>query len=117
MTLRFKSKQRGLSFFGIMFVGGFLAVAGVIVAQVVPTMMEYQTIGKVVNKASEGTTVAEVHSIFDKAASVDNITSISGKDLEISKEGEKVVVSFSYQREIHLVGPAFLTLKYSGHSK
>jgi hypothetical protein len=28
-----------------------------------------------------------------------------------------VVVSFAYQREIHLVGPAFLTLKYTGQSK
>jgi hypothetical protein len=28
-----------------------------------------------------------------------------------------VVVAFEYQREIHLVGPAFLTLKYAGRSK
>jgi hypothetical protein len=27
------------------------------------------------------------------------------------------VVKFDYQREIHLVGPAFLTLKYTGQSK
>jgi hypothetical protein len=58
-----------------------------------------------------------VRSIFDRAASVDNIKSISGKDLEVSKEGEKIVVSFAYQREIHLFGPAYLTLKYSGRSK
>jgi hypothetical protein len=25
-------------------------------------------------------------------------------------------VSFAYQREIHLFGPAFLTLKYAGRS-
>jgi hypothetical protein len=35
----------------------------------------------------------------------------------VSKEGDKVVVSFSYQREIHLAGPGYLTLKYTGRSK
>jgi len=39
------------------------------------------------------------------------------RDLEITKEGDTVVVSFSYTREIHLVGPAFLLLKYTGRSK
>jgi hypothetical protein len=78
--------------------------------------MEYQTILKAVNKAKEGNTVPEVRMIFDKTASIDTISSISGKDLEITKENDKVVVRFAYQREIHLTGPAFLTLKYSGKS-
>ena len=61
--------------------------------------------------------VAEVRSTFDKAAAIDNITSVSGKDLDVTKEGDKVVASFAYQREIHLTGPAFLTLKYTGRSR
>jgi len=55
--------------------------------------------------------------IFDKATEIDAISSISGKDLEVTKEGDKVVVRFAYEREIHLVGPAWLTLKYAGRSK
>ena len=54
----------------------------------------------------------EVRSIFDKAAAIDNISSITGKDLEVTKENDKMVVRFAYQREIHLAGPAYLTLKY-----
>jgi len=111
-----KSGQRGITMIGVLFVGVLLAGAGVLTAQVVPTVMEYQTILKAVNKAREGNTVPEVRMIFDKAASIDNISSISGKDLEITKENDKVVVRFAYQREIHLTGPAFLTLKYSGKS-
>ncbi|MCM2295904.1 DUF4845 domain-containing protein [Rhodoferax sp.] len=101
---------------GVLFVGVLLAGAGVLTAQVVPTVMEYQTILKAVNKAKEGNTVPEVRMIFDKAASIDNISSVSGRDLEITKENDKVVVRFFYEREIHLMGPAFLTLKYSGKS-
>jgi Tfp pilus assembly major pilin PilA len=117
MSLQLKSKQRGISFFGLIFVAGVLAVCGVIAAQVFPTVVEYQSVVKAVNKAAEGSSVAEVKMIFDKQTSIDDIRSIQGSELEVTKEGDKVVVKFAYQREIHLTGPAFLTLKYSGRSK
>lgn len=112
-----KHQQRGLSFIGLLFVGAILAFAGVITAQVVPTLIEFQAITKAASKATEGNTVAEVKSIFDKAAAIDDIKSISGKDLQVSKEGDKTVVVFAYTREIHIAGPAYLLLKYNGRSK
>ena len=112
-----KHQQRGISFIGLLFVGGVLACIGVLTAEVVPTLIEFQAITKAASKATEGNTVAEVRSIFDKAAAVDDIKSISGKDLEVSKEGDKTVVAFAYTREIHLTGPAYLLLKYNGRSK
>lgn len=117
MTVQRKSRQRGITFFGLIFVGAVLAITGVVAAQVFPTVVEYQAVLKAVNKAREGATVAEIRMIFDKAAAIDDIKSIAGGDLEVTKEGDKVVVGFAYQREIHLAGPAFLTLKYAGHSK
>ena len=112
-----KHQQRGLSFIGLLFVGVVLACAGVLAAQVAPTLIEYQAITKAASKAKEGSTVAEVKSIFDKAAAIDDIKSISGKDLEVSKEGGSTVVAFAYTREIHMAGPAYLLLKYNGRSK
>lgn len=117
MKTQRKSKQRGITFLGLIFVGGVLAVSGVIAAQIFPTLVELQAVNKAINKAREGNSVVEVRTIFDKAATIDDIKSISGKDLEITKEGDKVVVAFAYEREIHLAGPAWLTLKYSGNSK
>ncbi len=116
MISALKSGQRGITLIGVLFWGVLLAGGGVLTAQIVPTVVEFQTIQKAVNKAKEGSTVPEVRMLFDKAASIDNITSIKGKDLDVTKENDKVVVSFAYQREIHLTGPAFLTLKYSGKS-
>jgi Tfp pilus assembly major pilin PilA len=117
MTYSFPGSQRGFSLFGMLFVAIVLAVTGVIAAQVAPTAIEYQAVIKAAQKASEGNTVVEVRNIFDKVASIDNISSINGKDIDVTKENDKVVVSFAYQREIHLVGPAFLTLKYVGRSR
>ena len=40
-------------------------------------------------------------------------SSISGKDLEISKENDRVVIRFAYDKEIELVGPVYLLIKYA----
>ena len=117
MAVQRRSRQRGLSFFGLVFVGSLLAMAGVIAAQIAPTVAEYRAVQKAAEKAAQGNSVAEVRTIFEKACAVDNITSITEKDIEVGKEGDKVVVNFAYQREIHLTGPAYLTLKYAGRSK
>ena len=112
-----KHQQRGISFIGLIFVGAVIACAGVVAAQVFPTVIEYQAITKAATKASAGSTVAEVKTIFDKATEIDEIKSISGKDLQVTKEGDKTVVAFAYTREIHLAGPGYLLLKYNGRSK
>lgn len=117
MAYASQSGQRGFSMFSFLVVGIVLALVGVVAAQVIPTAIEFQAVSKAARKASEGSTVAEVRMIFDKAASVDNISSIAGKDIEVTKENDKVVVNFAYQREIHLAGPAYLTLKYAGSSR
>jgi hypothetical protein len=83
----------------------------------VPTYIEFLAVQKAVQKASSGTTVAEVRGLFDKAAQIDDITSISGKDLEVGKQGDRVVVSFNYTREMPLMGPAYLVMKYAGSSE
>jgi hypothetical protein len=101
---------------GLLFVAIVVACVGVVVAQVIPTLIEYQAITKAANKAKEGTTVPEVRAIFDRAQAIDDFQSISGKDLDVKKDGDKVIVSFAYEREIHLFGPAYLVLKYRGQS-
>jgi len=45
------------------------------------------------------------------------VTSISGKDLEITKVNDKVVISFAYNKEIELFSPVFLLIKYEGRTK
>ena len=118
MNLHSRARQAGISFIGLLFVVGVLACAGVIAAQVFPTVVEYQAILKAAQKAAnEGSSVADVRNVFSRAADIDNITSVKPKDLEVGKEGDRTVVSFAYNKEIHLFGPAFLLIKYTGRSK
>ncbi|WP_353235088.1 DUF4845 domain-containing protein [Diaphorobacter ruginosibacter] len=112
-----RSRQRGLSFIGLVF---FLLVAvsiGYVATKSVPILLEWQAIDKAVKKAAnEGNTVAEVRASFDRAGAIDDIASISGKDLEVTKQNEKVVVSYEYTREIPLAGPAYLLYRFAGSS-
>ncbi len=110
-------QQRGFSVIGFLFFGGILACIGVLVAQAFPTVLEYQAALKAANKASAGNTVPEVRRIFDNAATIDDIRSITGNDLVVTKENDKVIVSFAYNREIPVAGPVFIVIKYAGRSR
>jgi hypothetical protein len=118
MKFSVKSNQVGVSFLGLLFVVGVLACLFVLGAQVFPTFVEYQAILKAAQKAANnGNTVPEVKQIFTKASDIDDFKSVTAKDLDVTKEGDKVIVKFAYNKEIHMFGPAYLLLKYSGQSK
>jgi hypothetical protein len=63
------------------------------------------------------TTVPEIRRAFDRQVSIDQtISSLTGKDLEVTKENDRVVIRFAYEKEIELVGPLYLLIKYKGSS-
>jgi hypothetical protein len=113
VTNRRRHGQRGLSFISLVLFIAFGVSLVTVGIQVFPTVVEFMAAKRAIERAKNGNTVAEVREIFQKASDIDNISSISGKDLDISKNGDKVIVQFAYTREIHLVGPAFLVLKYN----
>ena len=127
MTVRFHSargtgpvRQRGVTLFGLMFWAIIIGFGALLIMRVLPTMNEYFTIQKAVKKvaADGGSTVPEIRNAFEKQKEIEySIQSISGKDLVITKENDKVVVSFSYDKEIELMKPVYLLIKYEGRSK
>ena len=115
-----RARQRGVTLFGLLFwaiVVGFVALIGM---RVLPTLNEYFTIQRAVNKiATEGaTTVPEIRNAFEKQKDIEySISSISGKDLQITKENDKVIIQFAYDKEIEVVSPVYILIKYEGRSK
>ena len=118
MASHYRLRQRGIGFISLLLLVAVLGMGAMVAAQTIPTLIEYFAVQKAVQKAAlSGLTPADIRASFDKAAQIDDIQSITSKDLEISKQGDKAVVAFNYVREIHLVGPAWLTMKYQGQSK
>ncbi len=113
------ARQRGVTLFGLMFWAIFLGFFSLVVMKVLPTISEYSTIQRAVNKIAQdgASSVAEVRAAFEKQKSVEYGISISSKDLEISKDNGKVVIKFAYDREIELMDPVYLVIKYHGQSK
>jgi hypothetical protein len=113
-------RQRGVTLFGLLFWAILIGMVALVVMRVLPTMNEYFTIQRAVNKIAKegGTTVPEIRAAFDRTKDIEySITSITSKDLQITKENEKVVVSFAYNKEIELAAPVYLLIKYEGRSK
>lgn len=107
-------RQGGFSLFGLLFFGTLLAVLGIVTAQVVPTLIEFQAAKKAIEKAKTESSPPAIRAAFDRSATIDNIPSLTGKDLVIVKgPKDNHIVSFAYNREIHLAGPGYLLLKYT----
>lgn len=112
--------QQGMGLFSLMFWLILIGGATLIVLKVFPTVNEYLTIQKAVDKvgASGLSTASDIRNAFEATKAIEySITSISGKDLIITKEGDKTVIRYAYNVEIELISPVFLLMKYEGRSK
>ena len=112
--------QRGVTLFSLMFWAIIVGFTALITMRVLPTLNEYFTIQKAVSRiANENvSTVGAVRQAFEKQKEVEySIQTIGGKDLNVTKENDKVVISFAYDKEIELVKPVYLLIKYEGRSK
>lgn len=112
--------QRGLSLIGLLFWAIIIGFAGYVLVRALPTINEYLTIKSAIDKiaASSPSTVGEIRGQFDKQKEIEySIASISGKDLDITKENDKVVIRFAYNKEIELIAPVYLLIKYEGRSR
>lgn len=113
-------QQRGITLVSLVFWAIVIALVAVLTLRLIPTVNEYYTIKHAVTKVAQqgGGTVAEVRAAFDRLKQVEySIQSISGQDLTVTKENNRIVVSFAYDKEIELVGPVYLLLKYRGRSE
>lgn len=113
-------RQHGVTLIGLLFWAILISVVALVAMKVFPAVTEYRTINSVVSKIARdgGSTVPEIRSAFERAVSVEyGVTSITAKDLEITKENDKVVIHFAYDREIPLMAPVYLLLKFEGSSR
>lgn len=112
--------SRGLTLIGLLSWAIVVGFIGYVLVHAVPTVTEFYAIQRAVDRvaAEPASTVAGIRQAFDRQKSIDQtISSLSGSDLDITKQNDKVVISFAYEKEIELVGPVFLLIKYRGQSK
>jgi hypothetical protein len=114
------SRQRGITMIGLVLWAIVIGFVTLVVLKVFPTVNEYWTILRAVNKIANDnpSTVQEVRSAFEKQKEIEySISTIEGKDLVVTKENDRLVIRFGYDKEIELAGPVFLLIKYRGEGK
>lgn len=109
--------QRGVALSGLIFWGIVLVLVLVLGMKVTPSVIEYFKILKdskaTVAKMGPDSTVADVRKTFDRFAEVDHME-FKGNQLDVSKDGGKIVIEFAYEKRIPLFGNVSLLIDYKG---
>ena len=112
------SRQAGLSLVSLIFLGLIAIMLLTIGFKLVPSLIEYLAIDRAVQKIkNEGSTVREIRAAFDKHATIDDIKSVQGKDLDITKDADGVVISFAYSYSVPIADNVRLLIDYSGSTR
>jgi len=113
--------QQGFTLVGLIFWAVVISMLALLVMKVAPALSEYRTIQSMVNKAARegGSTVPEIRAAYDRYLQIEyGVEAIrSGRDLDVAKEDDKIVIRFAYDKEIALVEPVYLVIKFKGQSK
>lgn len=103
------NRQRGVTFIGMIFIAGVIVFVAIIAMKLIPPYIEYATIKshfREIARAPDtrGAAPAEVRRAFDRRAQIDNISVLSGQDIDVAEEGEGVVLSANYAVRVPLMG-------------
>ena len=86
--------------------------------KLVPAVIEYIAIERAVQKIkNEGSTVRDIQAAFERHATIDDIKSISSRDLDITKEGDRIVISYAYQKKIPILDNVSLVIDFAGTTR
>jgi Tfp pilus assembly protein PilX len=113
-------QQQGLSLIALII--GLIVVAMVALGgmKVIPSYLEYRSAKNAIDaiaRERQGATVADIRRAFDNRSAIDDINTVKAADLEITKEGNEVVISFSYRKDVPLFATIGVYLDFAASSK
>lgn len=102
-------RQRGVTFVGMIFIAALIILGAIIALKLVPAYIEYATVVQHLREIARspearGGSPREVQMMFSKRAQIDNIKVITADDIEVTRDGDSVVLTAAYQSKIKLFG-------------
>jgi hypothetical protein len=114
-----RKHQRGLSLISTLILGVIL-VGGIILAmRCVPVYNEYFTVKSALNKIAAGGDADSPENIrraFQRQSDVGDVTSITPKDLDITKENGRYLIAAQWERRVPLVANVSLVFAFQASS-
>ncbi len=113
--------QRGVSLNGLMIGGVVFALVALLAMKAVPPWIEYGNLVKAVKGTAtdsglKDATVSQVRAAFARRADMDNVKSVTAQDIDVTKEGDELVISFEYSKKIPLFSNVSLVFDFEGSS-
>jgi hypothetical protein len=112
-----RANQRGITITGLLLGGMVLVLLAVLGMKVVPDVLEYAKIVSNIKAVAQDPTYrqassSEVRKAYERRAVVDHISAIQPEDIEVTRFGNKLVLSIAYRKEIRLFGPVGLVIDF-----
>ena len=114
-----RRQQVGVTVMGLIIALVLVIVLALFAMKVLPSFMEYRTAKANIQAVarSGAQSPQDIRRAFENRATIDNINTIRPQDLEITKEGNQMVISFAYRKEIPLFTGVGLYIDYAANSK
>lgn len=110
--------QRGITVIGMIVACIVIIIVAIGGLKIAPAYIEYFKAKKaiVVIAQTRGSSVQQIREAFERRSAIDDIDVIGPKDLDITKEGNDVVVSFAYSKRIPLFANVNVVIDFAAHS-
>src|SRR5258708_36224637 len=100
-------KQRGLSLVNLIVGLAVVGFLGVMAAKLLPAYIEYFQVKKILSTMEQAgdlkNSVRDIRKSFETRNAIEDVKSVKGEDLEITKEGGETVVSVNWSAKVGLV--------------
>jgi Domain of unknown function (DUF4845) len=110
--------QRGIGLIGLILVLVVVIVAALFTMKLVPSFLEYRSAKVAIEGIARQNpgTPGDVRKAFQARATIDDINTVRPEDLEITKEGNSLVISFAYRKEVPLFANVGMYIDYVGRA-
>jgi hypothetical protein len=115
-----RNHQLGVSLIGLIVGAVILIFVLLLGMKALPPYMEYFTAKKLITQiANEQRTgsVGDIRKSWQLKTAIEDVPSVNDKELEITKEGGEVVISFAYRKEVPLFVNVGLYFDFAASSK
>jgi hypothetical protein len=112
-------RQAGLSMTGFLFVAAVMVVVALLAFRTVPAYIEYYTIQRALENAlheAPEPTLANVRRGMERKLNADYADAVTAKDVELSRSGNQIIASVSWERKLPLVYNASLLLEFDARA-
>ena len=111
-----RSRQPGVSLMALIAILIVVAVIALFAMKVIPSFLEFRAAKNAIDAIAReraDATPGDIRRAFENRSNVDDISSIKPTDLEISKDGNAIVIRFAYRKEVPLFKNVGLYIDYS----